>query len=69
MNLKGFLPGNIFLVDLHHETLGPGVSIGSYLFPFEINFFSISMRKPIFGVAQDQASIPSVNRVLSPKKL
>jgi len=34
-----FYPGNIFLVDLYHETLGPGFSIGSYPFPFEIKFF------------------------------
>ena len=34
-----FYPGNIFLVDLYHETLGPGVGMGSYPFPFGINFF------------------------------
>jgi len=62
-----FYPGNIFLVDLYHETLGPGVSMGSYPFPFGIQFVSISMRKPILPVAGDQASIPGVNRVLSPK--
>ena len=62
-------PGNIFLVDLYHETLGPGVSMGSYPFPFGINFILVSMRNPIFWVARDQASIPGVNRVLSPKKL
>jgi len=63
-----FYPGNIFLVDLYHETLGPGVNVGSYRFPFGI-FFLISMQNPIFLVAGDQASIPGVNRVLSPKKL
>jgi len=62
-------PGNIFLVDLYHETLGPGVSMGSYPFPLGINFFLVSMQNPIFLVARDQASIPGVNRVLSPKKL
>ena len=43
--------------------------MGSYPFPFGINFFLVFMRKPIFLVAGDQASIPGVNRVLSPKKL
>ena len=62
-------PGNIFLVDLYHETLGPGVSMGLYPFPFGIKFFLVSMRKPIFLVARDQASIPGMNRVLSPKKM
>ena len=62
-------PGNIFLVDLYHETLGPGASMGSYPFPFGINFFLVSMRNPIFWVARDQASIPGVNRVLSPRTL
>ena len=37
-------PGNIFLVDLYHETLGPGVSMGSYPFPFGIDFFSIHVK-------------------------
>ena len=59
----------MFLVDLYNETLGPGVSMGSYSFPFGIEYFFVSMRKPIFLVTGDQASIPSVNRVLSPKKL
>ena len=62
-------PGNIFLVDLYHETLGPGVSMVSYPFPFGFNFFVVSMRNPIFWVARDQASIPGVNHVLSPRKL
>jgi len=43
--------------------------MGSCPFPFGINFFLVSMRKPIFLVARDQASIPGVNCVLSPKKL
>jgi len=64
-----FLPDNIFLVDLYHKTLGPGVNVGSYPFPFGIKIYSVSMRKPIFLVARDQASIPGVNRVLSSKKL
>jgi len=39
------------------------------LFLSELIFFLVSMRKPVFLVAGDQASIPGVNRVLSPKKL
>jgi len=34
-----FCPDNILLVDLYHETLGAGVNVGSYPFPFGINFF------------------------------
>ena len=63
-----FYPDNIFLVDLYHETLGPGVNVGSYPFPFGITISLVSMRNPIFLVARDQASILSVNRVLSSKK-
>jgi len=47
--------------------LGPGVNVGSYPFPVGIEFSLVSMRKPIFLVARDQASIPGVNRVLSSK--
>jgi len=65
----GFLPDNIFLVGMYHETLGPGVNVGSYPFPFGIKISLESMRKPIFLVARDQALIPGVNRVLSSKKL
>jgi len=54
---------------LYYEMLGPGVDVGSYPFPFGIKFSLVSMRKPIFLVARDQASIPGVNRVLSSKKL
>jgi len=64
-----FYPDNMFLVDLYHETLGPGVNVGSYPFPFGIKNSLVSMRNPTFLVARDQASIPSVNRVLSSKKL
>jgi len=53
-----FYPDNIFLVDLYHETLGPGVNVESYPFPFGIKFSLVSMRKPIFLGARDQASIP-----------
>jgi len=67
--LMGFLPRQIFFVDLYHETLGPGFNVGSYTFPFGINFSLVSMWKPIFLVARDQASIPGVNRVLSSNKL
>jgi len=56
-----FYPGNMFLVDLYQETLGPGVSMGSYPFPFGIQIFLVYMRKPFFLVARDQVSIPSVN--------
>jgi len=63
-----FYPDNIFLVDLYHETLGPRVNVGSYPFPFGITFSLVSTRNPIFSVARDQASILSVNRVLSSKK-
>jgi len=59
----------MFLVDWYHEMLGPGVSMGSYPFPFGIKFILVSMRKLILPVPGDQASIPGVNRVLSPKKL
>ena len=62
-----FYPDNIFLVDLYHETLGPRVNMGSYPFPFGIKISLLSMRNPIILVARDQASIPGVNRVLSPK--
>ena len=41
---------------------------GHTLFLSELIFFSIHA-KPHFLVARDQASIPGVNRVLSPKKL
>ena len=41
---------------------------GHTLFLLELIFFSIHA-KPHFLVARDQASIPGVNRVLSPKKL
>ena len=64
-----FYSYNIFLVDLYYEMLGPGVNVGSYPFPFGIKFSLVSIRKPIFGVARDQASIPGVIRVLSSKKL
>jgi len=71
-----FYPDNVFLVDLYYEMfnkLGPGVNVGSYPFPFGIKFSLVSMRKPIFWVARDQASIPragvTVNRVLSSKNL
>jgi len=64
-----FYPDNIFLVDLYYEMLGPWINVGSYPFPFGIKFSLASMRKPIFLVARDQASIPGVNRVLSSKKL
>ena len=64
-----FYPDNFFLVNLYHETLGLEVNVGSYPFPFGIKFSLVSMRKPIFLVARDQASIPGVNRVLSSKKL
>jgi len=64
-----FYSGNIFLVHLYHEMLGPGVNMGSYPFPFGMRFSVVSMRNPIFLVARDQASIPGVNRVLSPKNL
>jgi hypothetical protein len=43
-----FYPDNIFLVDLYHETLGPGVNVGSYPFPFGIKISLVSMRNPIF---------------------
>ena len=43
-----FYPGNIFLVDLYHETLGPGVSMGSYPFPFGIKFFYYPCENPFF---------------------
>jgi len=36
-------------------------------FSKKLVFFLASMRKPIFSVAGDQASIPGVNRVLSLK--
>ena len=55
-----FYPDNYFLVDLYHEMLGPGVNVGSYPFPFGIKISLVSMRKPIFLVARDQASIPGV---------
>ena len=64
-----FYPDNIFLVDLYHETLGPGANVGSYPFPFGIKFSLVSMQKPIFLIARDQASISSVHCVLSSKKL
>jgi len=65
----GFYPDNIFLVDLYHETLELGANVRSYLFPFGIRFFLAFMRKLVFLVARDQASIPGVNHVLSSKKL
>ena len=34
-----FYPGDIFLVELYHKTLGPWVSMGSYPFPFRIKLF------------------------------
>jgi len=34
--------------DLYHETLGPGVNVGSYPFPFGIKISLVSMRNPIF---------------------
>jgi len=37
----------MFLVDLYQETLGPGVNVGSYPFPFGINFPLASMRKSV----------------------
>jgi len=43
--------------------------MGSHPFPVEIEFSLVSMRKPIFLVVRDQASIPGVNGVLSPKKM
>ena len=64
----GFLPRHFFLVDLYHETLGPGVDVGSYPFPFEIRFSLISLRNPVFVVARDQASILGVN-LYCPQKI
>ena len=46
-----FYPDNIFVVDLYHETLGPGVNVGSYPFPFGIKISLVSMRNHIFLVA------------------
>jgi hypothetical protein len=43
-----FYPDKIFLIDLYHETLGPGVNVGSYPFPFGIEISLASMRNPIF---------------------
>jgi len=64
-----FYPDNIFLVDLYHEMLRPGVNVGSYPFPFGIKFSLVSMRKPIFLVARDQASISGVNGCIVLKKI
>ena len=46
-----------------------GSVCGQTLFLSELNFFLVSMRKPIFLGAGDQASIPGVNRVLFVKKI
>jgi len=39
-----FYPDIFFVVDLYHETLGPGVNVESYPFPFRIDWFWL----PIF---------------------
>ena len=68
-SLMGFYPGNIFSVELYHEMLGPGVSMGSYPFSFGIKSFLESMRKPIFLVAGDQVSISRCEPCIVPKKI
>jgi len=67
--LMGLVPRQYFVGWFEPRDVGTGVNVGSYPFPVGIKFSLVSMRKPIFFVARDQASIPGVNRVLSSKKL